>query len=676
MKNKLEHALALISEGFYIFPLAANSKVPPKGMKWTEQSSKSQKDAEKWWAKNPNYNIGIDAGASGLNILDVDTKEGKKGMEWYEARDAMYDFPKTFSVKTTSGGFHHYFKTSVPFQNTTGRLYNGIDTRSRGGYVVGPGSVVDGKEYIIVADNLPADMPEWFASEMQNFKILHQSANKTKVYSSDNEADIERGKHWLINVAEKAVEGNGGDKVTYATAARLREMGLSAITAFELMADHWNDECLPPWDYAELQVKVDNAYKYANKAQGSDAIGGEFTVVEMPKAEQKIYFPFCERFQISDIPPRDWVFGHAALKKNVSLLVAPAGMGKSTFAIQMAISKAAGRDLVGMDIRGKGAVAIHNNEDDLMEMQRRMAAIMQRNNITHDDFMLNGQRTLLLGAGDKLKFKAAKRNPMGLLKPVDSELIIERLIEAHVQMLIIDPFAETHPANENDNGEMLDVMEIYRDIAQRANCAVILVHHDRKPDGASAEGHIGNMYSARGASSILGAVRILMTYHTMPPKDGKKYGIPEEYRFLYNRLDFGKANMSRSHGEPLWYKKDEEIIGRIADDPDSGEAVGVIDKIELAAPSIEGTHLFDLICDVEAILLDRGAELPIAEISQFMISEMPAHEGKNPAALTKAIRRIFLEAESVPSNSGDLYFTEKQNAKGKQAHWIKLVVTC
>jgi hypothetical protein len=54
-----------------------------------------------------------------------------------------------YTVNTGRGGMHLYFRQppGEPLRNTAGRLGWLIDTRGAGGYVVGPGSVVDGRPY-------------------------------------------------------------------------------------------------------------------------------------------------------------------------------------------------------------------------------------------------------------------------------------------------------------------------------------------------------------------------------------------------------------------------------------------------------------------------------------------------------------------------------------------------
>ncbi|MEZ5714386.1 MAG: AAA family ATPase [Paracoccaceae bacterium] len=72
------------------------------------------------------------------------------------------------------------------------------------------------------------------------------------------------------------------------------------------------------------------------------------------------------------------------------------------------------------------------------------------------------------------------------------------LIENEVDVPILDPFISTHGVPENDNNAMDLVIKQFAAIADATNCAIDLVHHTRKLNGAEADmdshagfGHIG-----------------------------------------------------------------------------------------------------------------------------------------------------------------------------------------
>ena len=74
----------------------------------------------------------------------------------------------TRTVVTPSGGQHLYFRLppEVDLRNTAGHLGRHIDTRGTGGYVVGPGSVINGRRYRLTVDAPPLPIPGWLLKEL------------------------------------------------------------------------------------------------------------------------------------------------------------------------------------------------------------------------------------------------------------------------------------------------------------------------------------------------------------------------------------------------------------------------------------------------------------------------------------------------------------------------------
>lgn len=105
----------------------------------------------------------------------------------------------------------------------------------------------------------------------------------------DNKADDERATSYLIDAATAAIENEQGDKTTFQTACVMRDMGVSENRAIELMAEHYNPRCIPPWNEDDLRRKIRNAYRYASGDAGSlstenapDDFGGELALGAPP----------------------------------------------------------------------------------------------------------------------------------------------------------------------------------------------------------------------------------------------------------------------------------------------------------------------------------------------------------------------------------------------------------
>ena len=125
------------------------------------------------------------------------------------------------------------------------------------------------------------------------------------------------------------------------------------------------------------------------------------------------------------------------------------------------------------------------------------------------------------------------------------------IAERHPDVLIADPLAELHTADENNNSALRMVIAEFRAIAVEFNIAVILVHHTRK--GAVTP---GDPDTARGASAIIGAARIVITVVAMSEEDAEAFGLDQDRktRSQYIRIDDAKQNYA-AIGEAKWYEK-------------------------------------------------------------------------------------------------------------------------
>ncbi|MCA3636076.1 MAG: DUF3987 domain-containing protein [Methylobacterium sp.] len=266
---RLDHALAWAARGFRVFPLLPGSKEPPKGVAGVTRATTDAATIRAWFAADPAINYGV-AGGAGLLIVDVDGEEGEASLAKLEAEHGT--LPATLTVGSPSHGRHLYMRGD-DVSNSAGKIGPGIDIRSAGGYVVGPGCYFANAErrpdkragwYAIMDDVAPAVAPPWLV--LMAGEPKQRERDQAPVAKQDAPEDIARARHYLEKDALPAIEGQGGDAQTYKVACELRDMGMSEATARELMAEHWNPRCSPPWDSAGLAVKVANAFAYGQNS--------------------------------------------------------------------------------------------------------------------------------------------------------------------------------------------------------------------------------------------------------------------------------------------------------------------------------------------------------------------------------------------------------------------------
>lgn len=149
--------------------------------------------------------------------------------------------------------------------------YPGIELLTSGHYVVGAGSTnpdAGGSVYTVINGHPGrlSPLPEGL------IELYQRQATRTKERSDatfyDDEFTQKRFTDWLSDYAPLATQGAHGDDTTYKVAAQASDLGLSPLVTFDLLWEHWNPRCMPPWSEEELMAKVSNAYKYGKSGVG------------------------------------------------------------------------------------------------------------------------------------------------------------------------------------------------------------------------------------------------------------------------------------------------------------------------------------------------------------------------------------------------------------------------
>ena len=154
-----------------LFAVKPNQKTPAfKG--WQQKATTDQARIQRW--VEDGYNIGVRTG-EGLLVVDIDVKDDVDGFDNFNEMADGRPFPETLSVVTPSGGLHIYLKydaETYDIRNSTSKIAQGVDIRGEGGYVVAPGSSVDGEQYVprdgLDADTEIARAPKWLLKVIQS----------------------------------------------------------------------------------------------------------------------------------------------------------------------------------------------------------------------------------------------------------------------------------------------------------------------------------------------------------------------------------------------------------------------------------------------------------------------------------------------------------------------------
>jgi hypothetical protein len=262
----------------------------------------------------------------------------------------------------------------------------------------------------------------------------------------------------------------------------------------------------------------------------------------------------------SQIPLRSFILGQHYLVGASSVTASAGGTGKSTLSLAEAVSFAIGRNLVTGEVLDRHRrVWVWNAEDDIDEMERRVAGICAHYGINQAD--LDGW--LFLDSGYDLPLELAHGNGKGA---VVEEALIDRIAarvkEREIEVVMLDPLVALHSMAEGDNpGHAKLIRTLSTRLAKPCGCAVDINAHTRKPGPGQDSMTVDDI---RGAGAIVYSARSGRILHTMSLAEAEKYNIEADDRLSYYRLERAKANMAK-RGTICWVRMIEVPIANRSD---------------------------------------------------------------------------------------------------------------
>lgn len=216
----LEYALKYADRGWYVFPCRERNGQPytyvnKKGKTKTKipkakspyfkggflNATRDTMQIIDWWTKHPEACIGISCQPSNLVVVDIDTKDGRKGFDNFMSLNVSTE--GALHVLTQSGGMHIIY---TGLTNSEANVTVGVDLRSKGAYFIVPPSYIydengNKKPYQFIDDItenvIPASVPENLVEKLNLItgkrkscekKIYHGKENKNKLFSRAKKA--------------------------------------------------------------------------------------------------------------------------------------------------------------------------------------------------------------------------------------------------------------------------------------------------------------------------------------------------------------------------------------------------------------------------------------------------------------------------------------------------------
>ena len=269
------------------------------------------------------------------------------------------------------------------------------------------------------------------------------------------------------------------------------------------------------------------------------------------------------------IPPRRWLLGYWLLRGEITAIVAPGGLGKSTLTVGMALSLASGREILKRTLHeGAAKVWLWNLEDDRSELDRQVTAC----SLHHGAGPSDCSDRLFVDSGLDMALCTAIEGSDGfkIIEPV-FDALKEEIERRKIDALILDPFVSSHQVTENDNVMIDKIAKRWKRLATETGIAVVLVHHSKKLGGREVKAE-----DSRGAVALINAARSTLVLNPMTKDEGEAFGVQgmkELRRFI--RVDDDKPNRAPPQSA-AWFRKASVQLGN-RDQYDRTDDVGAIE---------------------------------------------------------------------------------------------------
>lgn len=336
--------------GWKVHPCHPNSKKPILD-DWPTLATDDPEQIEAWAEEYPGCNWALACGPSNITVIDIDPPTGEDSLFAFELENGF--LPETREHRSARGGRHLIFEGDCP--NSVAKLGPKLDTRGRNGYIVIPPSTFEDQPYEVIHDCPIAALPDFIAPAVSRAR---EHAKAAEGIHLDDSFAVSRATTLLRGyVVSKhvAVEGSGGDALTYAVAAEVLNLGLSTDKAFDLIDTIWNVACVPPWDADELRVKIENASQYSQNDTGAwavppvteritsealDKLIADNASQPAPAQGERSRFAWMDEAEFMNMAPPEWLLPEIFTTESIAMLYGPSGHYKSFLALNLAASVA------------------------------------------------------------------------------------------------------------------------------------------------------------------------------------------------------------------------------------------------------------------------------------------------------------------------------------------------
>ena len=448
-----EWALYYADVGLAVFPLRARDKRPATENGCKAATTNKQQISD-WWDKHPGSNIGIATGSvsGGVLVIDLDVDENK-GVNGYEVMKEWQqengELPESWQSVTGRGGYHLFYRDTAVRQNHVG-LYDGVDIRGEGGYIVAPPSIhPNGRKY------------EW-EQEPGAYELAQVNDRIVKFL---NGPVLEEGEKRSFKMSDIIPEGERVSTMVRLIGS-LKAKGLDNDAIRAAVRAENEKKCIPPLTDQELEKEVFPALKMDWRATAPYNKAVCDNGVARPLKEFKpIKAVTAAELDKMDTPPIEWLVNEI-LPIGLSMIGAPSKYYKSYMSLGLCAAICTGEKFLNFATQKHGCHYL-----DLESTKRRPKSRLNQifgpaNPKLNNLYIITGDDEIgRIGDG------------------FESQIEYQLKEHSDIKLIIVDVFQMIRkPAKRNQNGydRDYDDFKVLKHIADAHSIGLMLIHHTRK----------------------------------------------------------------------------------------------------------------------------------------------------------------------------------------------------
>ena len=533
MTTKAEAALIYASWGWHVLPVVPNGKVPAT-QHGVKDATTDPEQITRWWAQNPDFNIGIAAGErSGIVVFDVDPRNGGDA-SWTAWLDANGKTPDGAMQLTAGGGEHHIGVYDPEIRSC--KLTEGVDLLADGRYFVAFPSSIEGRTYEWEASSSPFDGVAPFSvptSWMTAYRAMRKPENRL-----------------VTNTGGGLIQGSRNNGLT-ALGGAMRRYGMTEAEIMAALSIANETRCEIPLPSSELSQIVRSVCRYEPEADVAAAagVGAEAAeaILDATRAEVQEYFFTRATSYLSQPAPIQWIVKGWVPDFGVTMIYGESGGGKTFLALDIACHIAAGLDWHGH--RTKKGIAVYMAGEGNYGIRQRVAAWCKDHQLDRLDNLLISNKAIDLDS------------------PSASAQIIKAVRELtteDVAHITVDTVNNHMAGNENDAKDTRNMLNAVQIVGRALNAGMALVHHTGNAIEAKHRARGSSAWKASMDSQILVAKKDgLIEVACTKMKD------TEEPKPFFGKLKIVDLGWFDEDGEPI-----KGAVFEIEDDPPEQKTKG------------------------------------------------------------------------------------------------------